>query len=181
MANTVLAGDYSGLISFKGDKKGLLITENKFFGAKKTFINKTTVDHYELVMQEAELAPSLELTPPKRTAITLSRSSSKTGLRLCVLLTPTTTKPSSASCTEVQMEKLAPTRSGLFICPFRPASPRLGTARCPCPCYTAHTVSDFVAIPALISEYILSSSSLKRPKSKSPHFRISESPSAACR
>ena len=49
MANTVLAGDYSGLISFKGDKKGLLITENKFFGAKKTFINKTTVDHYELV------------------------------------------------------------------------------------------------------------------------------------
>lgn len=41
MANTVLAGDYSGLISFKGDKKGLLITENKFFGAKKTFINKT--------------------------------------------------------------------------------------------------------------------------------------------
>ena len=161
MANTVLAGDYSGLISFKGDKKGLLITENKFFGAKKTFINKTTVDHYELVMQEgnssmaaawpavllaqhslAELAPSLELTPPKRTAITLSRSSSKTGLRLCVLLTPATTKPSSASCTEVQMEKLAPTRSGLFICPFRPASPRLGTARCPCPCYTAHTVSE---------------------------------------
>ena len=52
MANTVLAGDYSGLFSFKGDKKGLLITENKFFGAKKTFINKTTVDHYELVMQE---------------------------------------------------------------------------------------------------------------------------------
>lgn len=52
MANTVLAGDYSGLISFKGDKKGLLITENKFFGAKKTFINKSTVDHYELVMQE---------------------------------------------------------------------------------------------------------------------------------
>ena len=52
MANTVLSGDYSGLISFKGDKKGLLITENKFFGAKKTFINKTTVDHYELVMQE---------------------------------------------------------------------------------------------------------------------------------
>ena len=49
MANTVLAGDYSGLISFKGDKKGLLITENKFFGAKKTFIN---ADHYELVMQE---------------------------------------------------------------------------------------------------------------------------------
>lgn len=160
MANTVLAGDYSGLISFKGDKKGLLITENKFFGAKKTFINKTTVDHYELVMQEgnssmgsgvargalaqhslAELAPSLELTPPKRTAITLSRSSSKTGLRLCVLLTPTTTKPLSASCTEVQMEKLAPTRSGLFICPFRPASPRLGTARCPCPCYTARTAS----------------------------------------
>ena len=35
MANTVLAGDYSGLISFKGDKKGLLITENKFFGAKE--------------------------------------------------------------------------------------------------------------------------------------------------
>lgn len=26
MANTVLAGDYSGLISFKGDKKGLLKT-----------------------------------------------------------------------------------------------------------------------------------------------------------
>lgn len=52
MANTVLAGDYSGLISFKGDKKGLLITENKFFGAKKTFINKTTVGYYELVMQE---------------------------------------------------------------------------------------------------------------------------------
>ena len=40
MANTVLAGDYSGLISFKGDKKGLLITENKFFGAKKTFMQE---------------------------------------------------------------------------------------------------------------------------------------------
>ena len=50
--NMVIAGDYSGFITFKGDKKGLLITENKFFGAKKTFINKTTVDHYELVMQE---------------------------------------------------------------------------------------------------------------------------------
>lgn len=50
--NMVIAGDYSGFITFKGDKKGLLITENKFFGAKKTFISKTTVDHYELVMQE---------------------------------------------------------------------------------------------------------------------------------
>lgn len=36
----------------QGRQKRLLITENKFFGAKKTFINKTTVDHYELVMQE---------------------------------------------------------------------------------------------------------------------------------
>lgn len=89
MANTVLAGDYSGLISFKGDKKGLLITENKFFGAKKTFINKTTVDHYELVMQEgnssmgsvwlvvllvqhfsAESALSLAQTLPRKIAIT---------------------------------------------------------------------------------------------------------------
>lgn len=50
--NMVVAGDYSGFITFKGDKKGLLITENKLFGAKKTFINKTTVEHYELVMQE---------------------------------------------------------------------------------------------------------------------------------
>lgn len=52
--NMVIAGDYSGFITFKGDKKGLLITENKFFGAKKTFINKTAVDHYELVMQEVQ-------------------------------------------------------------------------------------------------------------------------------
>lgn len=52
MANTVLAGDYTGLITYKGDKKGLLITENKFFHPKKTFINKSTVDQYELVMQE---------------------------------------------------------------------------------------------------------------------------------
>lgn len=50
--NMVIAGDYSGFITFKSNKKGLLITENRIFGAKKTFINKTTVDHYELVMQE---------------------------------------------------------------------------------------------------------------------------------
>ena len=84
--NMVIAGDYSGFITFKGDKKGLLITENKFFGAKKTFINKTTVDHYELVMQEgsssmgsgvargavgaAESALSPAQTLPRKIAIT---------------------------------------------------------------------------------------------------------------
>lgn len=56
--NMVVAGDYSGFITFKGDKKGLLITENKFFGAKKTFINKSTVDRYELVMQEGSSSMS---------------------------------------------------------------------------------------------------------------------------
>ena len=55
--NIVIAGDYSGYITFKGSKKGLLITENKFFGAKKTFINKRTADHYELIIQES--APSM--------------------------------------------------------------------------------------------------------------------------
>lgn len=161
MANTVLAGDYSGLISFKGDKKGFSLPRTNSSAQRRPSsarLPQTTTNWScrraipawaaawlaALLAQHslAELAPSLELTPPKRTAITLSRSSSKTGLRLCVLLTLTTTKPSSASCTEVQTEKLAPTWSGLFICPFRPASPRLGTARCPCPCYTARTASE---------------------------------------
>lgn len=52
MANTVLAGDYSGLISFKGDKKGFSLPRTNSSAQRKTFINKTTVDHYELVMQE---------------------------------------------------------------------------------------------------------------------------------
>lgn len=161
MANTVLAGDYSGLISFKGDKKGLLITENKFFGAKKTFINKTTVDHYELVMQEGNSSMGSGVargavgaalfggigaiaganSAKKNSDYTVSIIF-KDGTKALCSLDADNYKALVASCTEAQTEKLAPAWSGLFICPFRPASPRLGTARCPCPCYTARTVSE---------------------------------------
>ena len=51
--NIVTAGDYSGFISFEGIKKGMVITENKLFMPKKTYINKDTVDHYEVISLES--------------------------------------------------------------------------------------------------------------------------------
>lgn len=49
--NTVVAGDYKGYIAFKNRKKGLYIYGTFGFG-KKTFINKETVDYYEVVGEE---------------------------------------------------------------------------------------------------------------------------------
>ncbi len=49
--NTVVAGDYKGYIDYKNKKKGLYIYGTFGFG-KKIFINKETVDSYEVVGEE---------------------------------------------------------------------------------------------------------------------------------
>lgn len=49
--NIIEAGDYSGVIQFKNKKKGLYVPGLFGFGAK-VFINKETVDHYDVVGEE---------------------------------------------------------------------------------------------------------------------------------
>lgn len=49
--NIVTAGDYKGYIDFKNKKKGLYIYGTFGLG-KKTFINKETVDYYEVIGEE---------------------------------------------------------------------------------------------------------------------------------
>ena len=49
-SNIVVAGDYKGEIEFKNKKKGLVICGS--FG-KKTYINKDTIEAFELVGEES--------------------------------------------------------------------------------------------------------------------------------
>lgn len=55
LKNVVTAGDYNGgIITFKNKKKGLLITASHFLKpTQKVFVNKETVDSYEVVMDES--------------------------------------------------------------------------------------------------------------------------------
>ena len=53
--NIVIAGDYKGEIEFKNKKKGLKICGS--FG-KKTYINKETVESYEVVGEESHKSAS---------------------------------------------------------------------------------------------------------------------------
>ena len=51
ITNVITAGDYKGYIDFKNAKKGLYIY-GAFGLGKKTFINKDTVHHYEVIGEE---------------------------------------------------------------------------------------------------------------------------------
>ena len=51
--NQATAGDHQGLIKFKNWKKGLYIDESKLLRKRLTFINKETVESYELMMNES--------------------------------------------------------------------------------------------------------------------------------
>ena len=53
MMSKVVAGDYTGIIMYENAKKGLVIKDEGLLGKKKAFINKETVDHYELVDEES--------------------------------------------------------------------------------------------------------------------------------
>lgn len=52
--NNATAGDHLGEIKYKNAKKGLYIDESTFFRKKQTFINKETVERYEIVMDDSE-------------------------------------------------------------------------------------------------------------------------------
>lgn len=52
--NQASAGDHIGEIKFKSMKKGLYIDESKLFRKRLTFINKETVESYEIVMEDSE-------------------------------------------------------------------------------------------------------------------------------
>lgn len=54
ISNTVTAGDYNGFIFFKNKKKGLYIEHNAGFfkGKQKIYINKDTVESYEVIEQD---------------------------------------------------------------------------------------------------------------------------------
>lgn len=54
VVNHSSAGDHQGMIKFKNWKKGLYIDESKLFRKSLTFINKDTVESYELVLNESE-------------------------------------------------------------------------------------------------------------------------------
>lgn len=55
--NVVVAGDYKGYIDFKSKKKGLYIY-GAFGLGKKTFINKDTVQSYEVIGEEGQKSMS---------------------------------------------------------------------------------------------------------------------------
>lgn len=52
--NYAVAGDHKGQIKFKNMKKGLYIDESKMFRKSLCFINKSTVESYELLTSESE-------------------------------------------------------------------------------------------------------------------------------
>lgn len=60
--NQATAGDHQGLIKFKNWKKGLYIDESKLLRKRLTFINKETVESYELMMNESETSKKGALT-----------------------------------------------------------------------------------------------------------------------
>lgn len=62
VVNHASAGDHQGLIHFKNWKKGLYIDESKLFRKKQTFINKDTVQSYEVVMNDSESSKKGSLT-----------------------------------------------------------------------------------------------------------------------
>lgn len=53
MTDKVIAGDYDGIIIYKNSKKSFVITDTDIFAKPKAFINKETVDHYEVVDEES--------------------------------------------------------------------------------------------------------------------------------
>lgn len=53
MTDKVIAGDYDGIIMYVNSKNSLLIRDEGMFGKKKAYINKETVDHYEVVDEES--------------------------------------------------------------------------------------------------------------------------------
>ena len=62
VVNHASVGDHKGMIKFKNWKKGLYIDESTMFKKKLTFINKETVDSYELMMNESETTKKGALT-----------------------------------------------------------------------------------------------------------------------
>lgn len=53
MTSKVIAGDYDGIIMYVNSKKGLAIEDDALFAKKKAYINKETVDHYEVIDEES--------------------------------------------------------------------------------------------------------------------------------
>lgn len=60
--NHAAAGDHQGLIKFKNWKKGLYIDESKMLRKKLTYINKDTVESYEIVKDDTESTSKGSLT-----------------------------------------------------------------------------------------------------------------------
>ena len=65
ITNVITAGDYKGYIDFKNAKKGLYIY-GAFGLGKKTFINKDTVDHYEVIGEETNTSFGSSVTRVRR-------------------------------------------------------------------------------------------------------------------
>lgn len=62
MTNYVVAGDFKGIISSKGIMNVTMwIDENKFFNSKQYYINKDTVESYEIIDSEEKLKMSSAL------------------------------------------------------------------------------------------------------------------------
>lgn len=62
MTNYVVAGDYKGIIKRKGIMNvSLWIDENKFVASGKYYINKDTVESYEIIDSEEKLKMSSAL------------------------------------------------------------------------------------------------------------------------
>ena len=110
--NQATAGDHQGLIKFKNWKKGLYIDESKLLRKRLTFINKETVESYELMMNESETSKKGALTkgvlgarhsalrvplqaarPARPSQSTLCPSSSRMGPRPSASWTPRPTTP----------------------------------------------------------------------------------------
>ena len=54
VTNIITAGDYKGNVYFKSKRKGLYVIKKTFFTSDKVYINKDTVDHYEVVDAESK-------------------------------------------------------------------------------------------------------------------------------
>ena len=118
MMSKVVAGDYTGIIMYENAKKGLVIKDEGLLGKKKAFINKETVDHYEVVDEESSKSFLQVPHQPKTRKSIGSLSLSRTERESCARWTKTITKHSLKCCSELHRKSSLHTeRAFLFsIC-----------------------------------------------------------------
>lgn len=160
VVNHAAAGDHQGMIKFKNWKKGLYIDESSMFKKKLTFINKETVESYEVVMNDSGSSKKGALTKGVLGGAVFGLggaiaggTSSKKPVKIHGLhhlqgrdegpvRTRRTYLRSPAQADVLTIEKASPMiRGWLFIVQILPSARQPGTSLYPCPSEAGHKAS----------------------------------------